>query len=352
MPIDKGREFAALLEAEAARAEAVAEGAIEGWFAIGGLTMRLRFLGSSLVPVIAPAFAHLEIAPRDHAHLTLECWDCAALGLELPSAPVPMAAFTARGELQGLGAGVHAAFEPWGRQLSLFDAARRRAFFCVGNGAEIRRWERAEPVRAILSWFMREYGRQLVHAAAVGNADGGVLLLGRSGAGKSNTALGVLKSSLAFAADDFCAISAEPVPTAYSLYCTAKTIEGDWKRHPFLKSLNPDLDMFGDKTIYYLAETVPEKLIAEFPIKALLLLRHGGNACHAVPASPNAALAAVAPDTARLLPGAGPEVLHKVGKMVRRLPCFDFFLGPDPKRIPDAIEALMTRLDAERLEPA
>jgi hypothetical protein len=60
----------------------------------------------------------------------------------------------------------------------------------------------------------------------------------------------------------------------------------------------------------------------------------------------------MAPDTARLLPGAGPEVLRILGTLVRRLPCFDFFLGPDPAQIPQAIEALLTKLDAGRLEPA
>src|SRR4029077_4802081 len=102
--------------------------------------------------------------------------------------------------------------------------------------------EIAEPIRAILSWFMREHNRQLIHAAAVGNSDGGVLLIGRSGAGKSNTALCCLASDLQYAADDFCAVSVGSEPHVYSLYCTGKTHEVDWTRHPFLAALAPNLD--------------------------------------------------------------------------------------------------------------
>ena len=99
-------------------------------------------------------------------------------------------AFTPRGEVRGLNnRRFHTAFDSSGRQLSLFDANLRQAVYCVGAAAAIPRFEIAEPIRAILSWFMRENGRQLIHAAAVGEPGGGVLLIGRSGAGKSNTAL-------------------------------------------------------------------------------------------------------------------------------------------------------------------
>jgi hypothetical protein len=104
--------------------------------------------------------------------------------------------------------------------------------------------------------------------------------------------------------------------------------------------------------IYFLERAVPERLIAEFPLKAMLLLRRGGSDCAVRTAAANAVLAASAPDTARLLPDAGPEVLQTVGRLVRRLPCFELSLGPDPDRIGGTIEALLAELRADRLQPA
>jgi len=149
----------------------------------------------------------------------------------------------------------HAAFLAEGRLLSLMDKRLKRAVYCVGVANDIPRFDVAEPIRAILSWFMRENGRQLLHAAAVGTRNGGVLLIGPSGTGKSNTALGCLASALSYASDDFCAVSTTGSPIVYSLYSTGKTQERDWSRHPFLAQLAPNLDPERrDKAIYFLNE--------------------------------------------------------------------------------------------------
>jgi hypothetical protein len=223
MAITDSSAFVASLRGEAAKAEIVG-GTFDRWFRIAGLALRLKFNGDALVPVIVPALAHLEIPAQPRADLVLHAWDCATLGMSYPEAPVGKQAFTPRGEVRGLSEpGVTAAYEPGGRLLSLFDAEAREAFYCVGDAAEIPRFDRAEPIRGILSWFMRANGRQLIHAAAVGFPDGGVLMVGRTGTGKSNTALSTLSSSLRFIADDFCIVSADGAPTAWSLYSTAKT---------------------------------------------------------------------------------------------------------------------------------
>src|SRR4029453_17450300 len=155
-----------------------------------------------------------------------------------------------------------------------------------------------------------------------------------------------------FIADDFCIVSADGAPTAWSLYSTAKTRESDWERQPFLATLAPDLHPLGDKVIFFPERAVPDKLIADFPLTAILLLRRGGSVCSVRPVPSNVMLAASAPDTARLLPDAGPEVLRTVGRLVRRLPCFELSLGPDPDRIGETIEALLAELRADRLPPA
>jgi hypothetical protein len=180
-----------------------------------------------------------------------------------------------------------------------------------------------------------------------------VLLIGRSGAGKSNTALGVLSSDLRYAADDFCAVSTDGVPMAYSLYSTGKTRESDWERQPMLRTLAPNLDPERrDKVIYFLNRAVPERLIAGFPLKGMLVVRRGGDCCVTRPMPANRALVEIAPDTAMLLPDSGAEVLRSLARLSRLLPCYELVLGPDPARIPVVIGDLLEALRADRRQPA
>ena len=332
--------------AQAVLAEHAAGEVPERWFDIGTLVLQLRFLGSALEPYVVPALAHLEIAEsrRRAADLTLHCWDCASLGVEFPQAPVDMQAFTPRGEIDGLNDHrFHAAFGTQGRQLSVFDAHLRRGAYCVGQPAGIPRFEIAEPIRALLSWFMRENGRQLLHAAAVGEANGGVLLIGRSGAGKSNTALGCLASNLRYASDDFCAVSVAGDPQVYSIYCTGKTHESDWCRHPFLAELAPALDPERrEKAIYFLSSNVSPETHSRVPAESHFAPAKSRKNCEARPISPAAVLRLAAPDTAKLLPGAGSDVMRGLAKLVRTVPCYELLLGSVPGDIPGVISALLS----------
>jgi hypothetical protein len=130
------------------------------------------------------------------------------------------------------------------------------------------------------------------------------------------------------------------------VYSTGKTTEADRHRHGFLARLVADLDPAGrEKVIYFLADASPEKLIAEFPIKAVVLPRKGGDVAHVARIPSGRAITVCAPDTTMLLPDAGPEVLFALAQVVRSVPCFELWLGPDPKRIPDVLANLLAGSD-------
>ena len=333
--------------AQIADAERAAVGEVsERWFQIAGCMVRVRFIGPSLLEIVVPALSHLEVAPsRLHADLTIYCWEFASLGMEFPKAPVTIEAFNPRGEVRGLNNNrFHTAFESGGRLLSLMDSHLREAVYCVGDGADIPRYVVAEPIRGVLSWFMRENERQMLHAGAVGTPDGGVLLFGPSGAGKSNTALGCLKSDLSYVSDDFCAVSTDGSLIVYSVYNTGKTHEEDWDRHPFLAQLAPNLDSNRiEKVIYFLNEAAPHKLISSFPLKAILFPRRAGATCEIRPIPSVKALRLAAPSTAKLLPDAGAEVLRCLAKLVRAVPCYELLLGSRPELIPAVISELLAK---------
>ena len=294
--------------------------------------------------MIAPALAHLESRSRGaDPHFTVRLWDCASTGVAMPPCPCPVENFTLRGELRGFhDSRYYSAYDGLARIASFLDVERKLAIICVFDAQRIPTYERSAPLRALFGWLMRLHQRQLVHAASVGTAQGGVLIVGKGGAGKSNTAVGCLISGLCYAADDFCAVTADPVPTAYSLYSSAKLRAGDWARLPFACS-NPD-DPATEKSLYYLLPHFSSRLRACLPILAILWPRmsSGDPAFERVPAT--LPLLETASQTCSMLPHAGGEVLSTLSRIARRVPCYRLELGSRPARIPDAIGGLIQSL--------
>src|SRR5262249_31012879 len=227
--------------------------------------------------------------------------------------------------------------------LSMLDTTANRALFWVRSSHEMPYFERAAPLRTILHlWFGRR-GLQLTHAAAVGTESGGVILVGKAGAGKSTTALACLESGLGYAADDYCLIAPGARPTVHSIYGSAKTTADALARLPFLGSLvsNPRRPAH-EKALHFLHERFAARLLPSFPLKAVLVPRVAAGAPAALKPVPAAeALLALAPSTILQLPGAGADALRAIGDVVRRVPCYRLDLGLDLARVPSMIAGLL-----------
>ena len=107
----------------------------------------------------------------------------------------------------------------------------------------------------------------MVHAASVGSSTGGALLIGKGGSGKSTAALACLSSSLMYAGDDYCLVTAEPSPAAYCLYNTAKLKKDtDLERFPHLAhcEYNPSRKE-GEKLMMFVNDHFPEKIVEGVP---------------------------------------------------------------------------------------
>ena len=170
----------------------------------------------------------------------------------------------------------------------------------------------------------------------------GVLLIGRSGAGKSNTALGCLVSNLRYASDDFCAVSNGRHPKVHSLYCTGKTHVADWSPPPFSGSLGAQIRYERSrKADLFSKPNLSSESHCRVPAQSHFVAAKGGLVCNVRPVSPAAALRLAAPDTARLLPDAGAEVIRYLSQLVRSVPCYELMLGPTPELIPPVISAVI-----------
>ncbi len=325
------------------RSEQVA-GSIHRFYSIGDYPVCLRFAGSALVPLITPALEHLAIPPSTEPALTICIWESDSSGLDTPPAP-PWSwnDYIVRGEVHGYNDDrIHTAFHV--NTLSMLDANLDLGIYWVRSECQLPYYESGSPLLRILHWWMRRHGRQLIHAAAVGSAKGGVLLAGKGGSGKSTTALASINSDLLYSGDDYCLVTADPEPYVYSVYSSGKVNAEDIERFPFLKPALSNADHLDtQKALYFFYKHFPGRISTRFPIRAILLPRVTGSPDTRLKKIPSSAgLLALAPSTIFQLPGAGDGAFRILADIVKKTPTYILEVGTNLSRISDTILKLLS----------
>jgi hypothetical protein len=205
------------------------------------------------------------------------------------------------------------------------DTREGEAYYWTEDATHVDQSEQGAPLRSILSWWLAAHGLQLIHAGAVGHTDGGVLLVGKGGAGKSSTALSCLISGMGYAGDDYVAIESER-SYVHSLYNSAKVApEAADTFRAILPSAGPSE---GPKVLSFLNEFQPSAIRLGFPIRAILLpVLTNHPSTQLEPVSAGTALAAVAPSSILQLPGAGARAFEVMGRLVGEVPSYRLLLG-------------------------
>jgi len=311
-------------------------------YVVGGSRVSLRFASAALRERLAPAFAHLAAPPSGEPELTVHLWDSASAGMEPPPRP-PAASGEAAGALYHfheppLRGAYQAAFEA----LSVLDADAGVAWYWVADARGLPSWEQACPIRQLLFWWLAPRGYLQVHGAAVGKPEGGVLIVGPAGSGKSTTALACLGSDLLYAGDDYVAVRLEPSPQVASLYNSGKLDPAHL--HERLPQLLPVADRLDDeKAILYVERHFPRQTTSGFPLAALLVpaVRPDGREPRVVSASRATAFAALGPSTMFQLHTAGAGELATLSSLVARVSCYTLELGSDLSAVPETISGLL-----------
>lgn len=223
--------------------------------------------------------------------------------------------------------------------LSAFDRHLDMGLFWSPDAKSITATERSTPYRNILHWWASDNGMQLTHAAAVGRSEGGALLIGRGGSGKSTTALACLAAGMGYASDDYCLVGTKDgAHHAWSAYNTGKLVDGGLVMLPQLASSVVDRDPVTGKNILALQRRFSYRLLQGFPIKALILPRViPADRCEARPLSKAAALAALAPSTIFQLPRVE-TTFPILSKLVAEVPCYELAVGIDIRRAPEVVD--------------
>jgi hypothetical protein len=333
-------------------------GHTEHRFTVAGHSVCLRIAGIGFADKLPTAFSHLEQASEEEPALSIYAWDDVSTGTVLPKllsrylSFVEMHCFDYLGPRNEMtdfhGDRIRALMHLDPVIISLFDPVRSTALYWTRDVSRIPIWDWGTPLRIVLNEWARLQRLFLVHCGAVGTAQGGVIFAGKSGSGKSTSALACLENSgLQYAGDDYSLMSLTPEPYVHSLYCSAK-LKGaaDFEHFPHLLSLVANRKQLGEqKALIFLNSAYREKIIPGFPLRAIVVPRISGELESTVEiCSPIAALKALAPSTLLQLPGEGNVTMANLSSLVRQVPTYVLNAGTNLDGVSGSVESLLKDL--------
>ncbi|MDB4915731.1 MAG: hypothetical protein JWM95_3375 [Gemmatimonadetes bacterium] len=327
-------------------------GAVELHLDVAGTCIRLEFAGDRLVPHFMPALAHLVVEPSRDADVTFSLWDSSSTGVEMLPAPCAWECFTDRGDIWGMSSReVRSAFHWIECSLNLYHVERRQAVFWVQSDEALPFWTKASPLRTLFHWWMEQNGKHLLHAAAVGDENGALLITGKGGTGKSTSALACLDAGMQYIGDDYLIVQSEPEPRVFSLYCTAKLNADQVARFPELHHLVVNgSSLERDKAVIHLHPERASQISRSLPLRAIATPAFGSTADTSfAPLSRVQLQRAATFTTMTQLPHAGREMHEFMERLMLDLPALTMILGSDIARVPNAVRALL-QLPAQEIE--
>ncbi len=318
-------------------------------FMVAGHCFRVLMAGQGLRHELCLALEHLESKdPEINPELTICAWDSASTGVSLPPCPWPLDQLDPAGHIRGLDPeGPQVALQVEIGGLSVYDPARKLAFFRIADGQAFPAREWASPLKSILHWWLREKGLFMIHCAAVGTENGAALLVGHSGSGKSTTSLACLHGGLQFITDDRCLIALKPEPSAFCIYNAAKLWPEQMKRFPRLLKAVYNQAGPEDKSLLFVQRFAPGQLARELPIRVVLLCSIADREESSLSAvSSIRVLRDLMPSTFIYQPGAKSTELQAMAELLRLAPCRRINLGRNLEGIPGLISEAVSAGEA------
>lgn len=300
------------------------------YYQIGPWIIALAFANASLHERLARAFAHVRVTqPCQGADLTIRIWENA----DLPDGKMPTLDWERihrNGYFGYYENPVSLHYFESIQALSAFHAEEQVAYYCVKSAEQLSWWVSGSPLQVPLHWWLRERGALLTHTAAVGSANGVVLLTGKGGSGKSTTVLSCLQAGMGWLGEDYCVLRPGARPLAYTVYQSAKWLPQTRKFFPDYEFAiaNPDT-ADAEKALVYYEDLFPGQGVQLAPIRAVIAVRIGQDTQPMVqPLSVAEAVSSLAISTMRQLPLSDARTLQMLQGIVAAVPRYRLTLGP------------------------
>ncbi len=318
---------------------------VERCYSIAGHGIRLRYAAPALVERFSPALAHLPPATGP-TELTISLWDSTGSASRPPLPEVDHSADPRGAIWISEDDDWRTAFQPSVSTFTAVDTRRGLGAFWTSDGSRLPWRECASPLRLALHWWMACHGHQMIHAGAVGDDRGGLLVVGRSGSGKSTTTLAAFQSGLRYASDDEVLVELDPVPFCHSIYNSGKLEAHHIRRFPALMSAVINGHALSDeKALVFVHAIAADRVAIGFPVRAVVLPRVVDQpAPRAREVGAAVGLRALAPSTLLQMPGDRASALRTMARLVERVPCYELELGADVSAIGPLLSDLLEEL--------
>ena len=324
--------------------------------AIASTVVELQVRGDTMNDALFPALAHLAVPATTQRipDIVFHLWDGDETGAWPPPPPFATDDYHRYGQRAvAHDSATSVMVAPFDGLLYAYDQESRQGYFWCRNAAELSIYERAAPAQTLFHWALREFGWQVVHAAAVGTEAGGVLLVGNTGAGKSTTALALLEQrnghspALRYLSDDKCLVRLRPQVEAFALFNSAKLKADMLDRFPTFRPLIQgwDDEYKAGKSLAFLHPSFDGQMIRRMPIRALVTpqIAHLAQP-RLTPVRGPEVFRVLGPSTVIWLPGAEADNFRFNAELARTLPSFRLDLAVEPERNSAAIAALLDSL--------
>jgi len=295
---------------------------------VAGQPVRIHYANSALAGSLGPALPPLSAA--QNPRLSIYAWGGELPGGLLTPPDWEAVGYFERGNVRGHHSPRYTlAYDRKPEIFSAFDAERQLGLYWARDSRVPHYYEQAAPMRRLLQGWLQRRDLLALHAAGVSGPAGGALLAGRTGAGKSTTALACVRAGLSYAGDDYVLVAPGAAPRLYGLYRTAKLNPAVLAGMPELAAQvsNSGQLPLEKALIYWSGPGLGED---GAPLRAIFLPRPTAQSeTQARPVPGEAAFRAMLPDTLFSLLGEAAQVTGALRQVVHAVPCFDLALGTD-----------------------
>lgn len=315
--------------------------AVTKHFDFDGQILRIILAGSPSLQNLTLALEHLALPGFCDPDFTICCFD--SVSTESPIPPPPWSAddYGERGEIRGFAdERLKATYNIEAGLLSMANLEENMGLLWIQDPADLPYYETSAPFRRIFHWWMNGKKKEVIHSAAVGTNERGVLIAGRSGSGKSTISLACLLSGMFFGGDDYVLLNDSPEPHVFSLFNSAKL---DWEQTKLFPDLEPLIwnkdRKTEEKALLFLYDSHRQKIKKTFLAGAILIPQiTGERRTEITPARPADGLKALGPTTIFQQPWAGRFTFEIIARLVKRIPTFQLKLGTEINAIAERIK--------------
>ena len=335
-----------VLEAAFARAlEKSPESFHESFYTFAGQSVHVRVVGRALAKNIIPSFAHLQThgpAP-DAPRLIIDLWDQHETGI---GCQVRFANDNS-GWTDLIAKSPDSRFV--GQQQPRTFACLDRFTNCIVGSIAWREpigvYERAKPLSRLLLEWHNDQNLQVIHAGLLAWKNYGILLVGKSGSGKSTSTLACVCAGLTYLGEDYVGLQRLPDGSfvGHSLYNSVFLDSSLLTRFsnltPYVIKGRPD----EKKSAIILSQVFPDRLRRVVPIRALLIPRVANTPTSKIsPASKGQALLALGPSSLlQLASRRRPQSFTLLAQLIDQIPCYWLESGYDLDAIPRCVKELL-----------